>query len=351
MAEDDTGTTQSDTTEDGPTEDDQPAGPGLVVLDGQLGDVMRWHAIGTGDARQYALTLGVRMSPGTVRPVARYTALDAGALAALLGAPNALRITRAARDGRGRGTLEGVTLASRTLDTERVPHDHATPVRRGSTPEPNTVDAERERQAATDAERQRRETLRETTRAQFRVEGNRFRFKDGTRALAFTVARGQYVTASNDPRAARGIAALADADGATGLTVSGHKDFRREVWIEAEARGITVRGYKPTEQDRSAAEKRAAEQMTNRVAPHRGADKRVRGQAFDAIAAAKTRTPEAATALRDRLHTLHDERVAGGAPPLAVAVHDPAARSASLRRGVPVKDTSRTKERGAGASA
>lgn len=123
--------------------------------------------------------------------------------------------------------------------------------------------------SADDPERRRRDALLEEVRTQFRVVGERYRFKDGAQALAFTDHGEKLATASNDARAARAVASLADAKGWQQIKVAGHGDFRREVWLEARARGLEVRGYTPTEQDRrelgertAAREPNAAERVT-----------------------------------------------------------------------------------------
>lgn len=47
------------------------------------------------------------------------------------------------------------------------------------------------------------------------------------------------------------------------IDVKGSKDFKRDVWLEAQSRGIDVRGYKPTELDRQELENRQKVKATN----------------------------------------------------------------------------------------
>lgn len=150
-------------------------------------------------------------------------------------------------------TLAKMKGASRTPPVEQAP------------PEPNGVTLEKEREDSSAAELRRRETVLAEVQSQFRIVGNRYRFKDGEQALAFTDRGTTLATASNDTRAARAIAAVADAKGWDAIKLSGHEAFRREVWLEAQARGIEARGYKPTEQDIAEADKRAAGRQPNRV--------------------------------------------------------------------------------------
>lgn len=122
-------------------------------------------------------------------------------------------------------------------------------------------------QASTDEELARRIQVIEEVRGQFRVNGGVYRFKDGTRAVAFTDRGGRLTSASNDARAARAVAAMADGKGWTSIQVSGHAEFRREAWLEARSRGLSVRGYKPTEQDLAELDERGAKREPNRVNP------------------------------------------------------------------------------------
>ena len=54
------------------------------------------------------------------------------------------------------------------------------------------------------------------------------------------------------------VAKLADAKGWTDVKVTGNANFRRDVWKEANLRGIEVVGYIPTEQDKRDLDKRLA---------------------------------------------------------------------------------------------
>ena len=54
------------------------------------------------------------------------------------------------------------------------------------------------------------------------------------------------------------VAKLADAKGWTDIKVTGNDAFRRDVWKEANLRGIEVTGYVPTEQDKRDLDKRLA---------------------------------------------------------------------------------------------
>ena len=57
----------------------------------------------------------------------------------------------------------------------------------------------------------------------------------------------------------RAMLAIAEARGWAEVKVTGSAEFRREVWIEAQARGVVAQGYNPTDPERQEAERRRAE--------------------------------------------------------------------------------------------
>jgi len=66
-------------------------------------------------------------------------------------------------------------------------------------------------------------------------------------------------TDRNDPHVVRDLVAIAQHRGWTTISVRGHSEFRREVWLMARAAGLEVRGYRPSERDRQAADRRGRE--------------------------------------------------------------------------------------------
>ncbi len=57
----------------------------------------------------------------------------------------------------------------------------------------------------------------------------------------------------------RAMLTMAEARGWSEVKVSGTADFKRETWIEAQARGIAAQGYKASDIDRQEADRRRAE--------------------------------------------------------------------------------------------
>jgi putative DNA primase/helicase len=104
-------------------------------------------------------------------------------------------------------------------------------------------------QVSTEREKNRQVELMQQVHQQFRVSGAKFHFKDQPQRVAFKDKGPRMVSASNDERVAHAMATMAEAKGWKTIRVSGHPNFQREVWMEANLRGIEVRGFKPQEKD------------------------------------------------------------------------------------------------------
>jgi len=64
--------------------------------------------------------------------------------------------------------------------------------------------------------------------------------------------------------------------GWSSILVKGSQEFRREAWLEGQARGIAVTGYKPTELDRQELKQREQSYLRNEIAPEFGRDRQAR---------------------------------------------------------------------------
>jgi len=121
--------------------------------------------------------------------------------------------------------------------------------------------------------------------ADFRAAGSNFYFRDSTEKLAFKDGGNKLVSACNDERVAFGMANMAEARGWTQIKVNGHPDFRQKVWMECALKGIVVKGYNPTEQDKVALEARQNRQMRNSIEKLPTAQVSPRRQVAEAVAA------------------------------------------------------------------
>lgn len=68
-------------------------------------------------------------------------------------------------------------------------------------------------------------------------------------SLAFEDRGRSLKTRQDNPRVAASMVDIAEAKGWARLRVRGKEDFRREVWVQAAARGIEVKGYTAREED------------------------------------------------------------------------------------------------------
>lgn len=101
-------------------------------------------------------------------------------------------------------------------------------------------------------ESRRRASLVESISNQYRVAGKNYYFKDqggNVNTLAFKDTGNNLSTSLNTERVTKSLVELAEAKGWDDIKVSGHKDFKRQVWRAASERGIKVRGYTPDADD------------------------------------------------------------------------------------------------------
>jgi hypothetical protein len=78
---------------------------------------------------------------------------------------------------------------------------------------------------------------------------NRYYFPDGARA--FTDRGTRLTTGSENTEVIRSLVQIAEARGWSEITVRGTERFRKEAWAAAQMVGIEVRGYRPTEFERT----------------------------------------------------------------------------------------------------
>lgn len=187
-------------------------------------------------------------------------------------------------------------------------------------------------QVSTEREKNRQVELMQQVHQQFRVSGAKFHFKDQPQRVAFKDKGPRMVSASNDERVAHAMATMAEAKGWKTIRVSGHPDFQREVWMEANLRGIEVRGFKPQEKDLKELEARRDLRSKN-VVEHEAtqtrqdAQKARQGAQQDAGKAQAAPQPEKAPELSDKAKVV----AAVAAEVLAEKVKDPKQRDAIMK--------------------
>ncbi|MCW5672141.1 MAG: hypothetical protein KIT86_20985 [Hydrogenophaga sp.] len=187
-------------------------------------------------------------------------------------------------------------------------------------------------QVSTEREKNRQVELMQQVHQQFRVSGAKFHFKDQPQRVAFKDKGPRMVSASNDERVAHAMATMAEAKGWKTIRVSGHPDFQREVWMEANLRGIEVRGFKPQEKDLKELEARRDLRSKN-VVEHEAtqtrqdAQKGRQGAQQDSGKAQAAPQPEKAPERSDKAKVV----AAVAAEVLAEKVKDPKQRDAIMK--------------------
>lgn len=88
-------------------------------------------------------------------------------------------------------------------------------------------------------------------------------------------------TRINDEHAVSLMLDTAVYRGWSSILVKGSKEFRRETWLEGQARGIAVTGYKPTELDRQELKQREQSYLRNEIAPDFKRDRQARADEAD----------------------------------------------------------------------
>lgn len=187
-------------------------------------------------------------------------------------------------------------------------------------------------QVSTEREKNRQVELMQQVHQQFRVSGAKFHFKDQPQRVAFKDKGPRMVSASNDERVAHAMATMAEAKGWKTIRVSGHPDFQREVWMEANLRGIEVRGFKPQEKDLKELEARRDLRSKNVVEQEatqtrQDAQKARQGAQQDAGKAQAAPQPEKAPERSDKAKVV----AAVAAEVLAEKVKDPKQRDAIMK--------------------
>lgn len=85
--------------------------------------------------------------------------------------------------------------------------------------------------------------------------------------LAFKDASDRLSTRNGAPGIVRDMVAVAEHRGWEAVTVRGPAAFRREAWLEAAARGLTVHGYEPADLDHETLRKRLADRSPQASEP------------------------------------------------------------------------------------
>ena len=95
--------------------------------------------------------------------------------------------------------------------------------------------------------------------------GDKFYHPKNTDLVAFEDKGNKLETKSNSENIAESMVRIAEARGWDEIKVSGSETFRKEVWLEAASRGMHIKGYSPTEQDKAELSKKVSESDANKI--------------------------------------------------------------------------------------
>ncbi|OBX64341.1 hypothetical protein A9299_10060 [Moraxella osloensis] len=90
-------------------------------------------------------------------------------------------------------------------------------------------------------------------------------YQKGEKGIAFEDRNKSLNTARNDERTVKAMLDLAQSKGWSAISIKGEQEFKRQMWIEANLRGMETRGYTPTEQDKADLQIRQEGRTTNEI--------------------------------------------------------------------------------------
>ncbi|PLZ01876.1 DNA primase [Burkholderia sp. WAC0059] len=105
----------------------------------------------------------------------------------------------------------------------------------------------------------------EKVRKRYLRAGNQYFLKDSPHQLAFEDIGPYLVTEHNRADVVESMVDMVRAKAWGRIRVSGHEQFRREVWVQATLLGIEVSGYEPKAVDLARLAEGRRERMTNRI--------------------------------------------------------------------------------------
>ncbi len=189
------------------------------------------------DHRSNQTSAGMSLDPSALRQVAAVRAHD----------------TRLARQSMGLNTLEPQT------DAPPVPVTAAT----ANAVESDEVFTASQRDVRKDVQTH----IPSAIEKQYLRVGNKFFDPKNTDAAAFEDKGNKLETQSNSHNVAEILVQIARARGWDEIKVSGSETFRKEVWLEANQLGMSVKGYTPQDQDKAELARRVRTQPANRIEP------------------------------------------------------------------------------------
>lgn len=94
----------------------------------------------------------------------------------------------------------------------------------------------------------------------------RYTAPDNPQTMLFEDKGKTIQTARDDKQTIQDMLDVAKAKGWDSIKISGSQEFKQQMWLEAESRGIATKGYKPSPEDLAILERRREERATNSIA-------------------------------------------------------------------------------------
>lgn len=101
--------------------------------------------------------------------------------------------------------------------------------------------------------------------SQYLRTGDKFYHPKTPELVAFEDKGHKLETKSDSEKISQNLVKIAQARGWDEIKISGSEKFRQEVWLEASARGMEVKGYTPTDLDKAQLAKRVSEIGANKI--------------------------------------------------------------------------------------
>lgn len=130
---------------------------------------------------------------------------------------------------------------------------------------PSTQESEKSRPATRPKQSEAKEAVPEDVRCRFVQIKDDYFFPDG--AKAFTDRGDRLTTQSENSEVVRSLITIAQSRGWGEVRVRGSERFRREAWAAAQAAGLEIRGYKPSEFEQSRLARNLAQRSVRKSAP------------------------------------------------------------------------------------
>ncbi|MFP1132635.1 LPD7 domain-containing protein [Asticcacaulis sp. W401b] len=157
------------------------------------------------------------------------------------GEPEAANTIEQGRKRRRDGTIDPALVPPNGQGGREEPRDPPPAVANGVGDPTVTAEGARNARAA---------MLMENLNKRYTVAGDAYHFRTPEAEVAFEAKPKAISTKLDDPVVAAAMVDLAEARGWDSLKVKGSETFKREVWMQASARGLEVEGYAPREVDK-----------------------------------------------------------------------------------------------------